>query len=110
MENHDSNSIPIFNEAWDPGDNDWVWIGWADVLDGAAIATSTWTLPTGWTNHAELTNQTTQDPDDVSYTNCNGVRTSNSSATAGLYTFTNVVTLTDSRSYSRSVKVRVKDL
>ena len=107
MINHYSNEIPTFPEYWDAGDNEWIWIGWSEVLEGASIVTSAWTLPDGWTEHATQENQTVEDEDGTSHTNCNGVRTSNTNAPEGVVEIKNRIALSDSRTYERTVRLRV---
>lgn len=109
MITHDSSSIPTLPARWDPQDRDWIWIGWANVLEGASISTSVWTLPTGWTSHSTLTNQNVEDEDGVTHANANGVELSTSN-TEGLYVIANKVTLSDGRILERSVRLHVTSL
>lgn len=46
---HDGKKAPQLGEDWNPADTDKVYISWTTKLDGAAITSSTWILPTGWT-------------------------------------------------------------
>lgn len=107
---HDNKSIPVFAEVWDSSDRETIWISWADVLNGSAISASSWSVPSGWTNNGEQTNQTVQDSDGVSHANSNGVDVSIDDAEHGDYVFTNTVTFADGRTLERSAKVIVGEL
>lgn len=108
MITHSGRAIPVFPERWDPADKEWVWVAWDNLLDGATISTSTWTLPTGWTEHDAVTSQTVTDEDGNSYTAANGALISNTSAAAGARVeVANAVALSDGREYERSVSIVV---
>ncbi len=106
---HKSGAVPYFKERWDPQDKEYIWICWADILEGASISTSVWAVPTNWTSHSELDDQTVADEAGTNRLNCNGILTS-TTETSGEHVFANKVTLSDSRVYERSVTVEVKTL
>lgn len=109
MITHDSASIPTLPARWDPQDRDWIWIGWASVLEGASISVSAWTVPAGWTSHSTLADQTVEDEDGTQHANANGVELSTTQI-AGVHTIANKVTLSDGRILERSVLVHVASL
>ena len=100
--------VPAFAARWDPSDAEYVWVCWEDILNGASILTSTWTLPSSgnWVNGGELVDQSVQDDAGTTRANCNGVHLSTSD-TSGEHTVTNRVTLSGSpqRTLERSVKI-----
>jgi len=105
---HNGLRIPTLPEKWDPSDVDWVWMSWADVLRGASLLTSNWVVPTGWTVGQTLVNQTVVDSDGTSYANANGALLS-TTAGPGLFSISNIVTLSDGRSIERSFTVVVEN-
>lgn len=108
MITHTGRSIPVLPTRWDPSDKAWIWVVWDQVLGGATITTSTWTLPAGWTEHDTKTAQATTDESGNSYSAANGVLTSNSIATpGGQVEIANKVVLSDGREFERSVMIVV---
>lgn len=104
MITHDGFVIPVFPQRWDPFDKAWVWFAWDGLLDGAAVTSSAWVIPSGWTQSQTQMAQPVTDEYGAAYTAANGVLLSNPSATAGLsVTVTNQVVLSDGRQYERSV-------
>ena len=103
---HGSGLIPFLPDSWDPYDSEHVWVCWADVLDGASIASSTWVVPANWTTSDEQVSQTVSDEDGVSRTGCNGVKLA-TTETRGVYAIANRVVLSDGRQYERSLKIKV---
>lgn len=106
---HRSRAVAYFDERWDPQDKEYIWICWTDILEGATISVSNWTLPANWTSHNELSSQSVDDESGTTLADCNGVLTS-TTETSGKHTFANKVTLSDGRIYERSVSVTVKTL
>jgi hypothetical protein len=100
--------VPVFPERWDPADEAYIWVCWEDILEGASILTSVWTMPSNWTQSDPLEDQTVSDEGGVDRLNCNGVFAT-TSETSGIYQITNTVTLSGSptRTYKRSVSVEV---
>ena len=109
MINHDGTGPAPFRNDWDPSDVEYVWIAWDDILRGATISDSSWTVPTGWTVEAEQMNAAVTDDDGNSYSAANGALLS-TTATKGRHVFTNHVVLSDGREYERSVAVSVRQM
>ena len=102
MITHTGRQIPVFPERWDPSDKDWVWVAWDNVLSGASITSSTWTLPDGWTVSDTNTSQAVTDEDGNSYSAANGALISNPDAVIGARVeIANKVVLSDGREYER---------
>lgn len=109
MITHDGSGPQVFSEIWDTQDIDYVWIAWDDLLRGATITDSDWTIPTGWTGSAAQMAASVTDDDDNAYTAANGILLS-TTATRGRHKISNHVTLSDGREYERTVVVVVRQL
>jgi len=106
---HDSNIIPEI--AWDESDKDFLWFVWDEVLHGSSLATSTWTIPAGWTSHSVQFNASVTDPQTGKvYNSANSIFLSTGGAASGIYQIKNNVVLADSREYSRTVTINIIDL
>lgn len=106
---HHGTRIPSFTEKWDPSDREYVWICWAEKLDGASITLSEWTIPANWTSSDTLTDQTVADEDGTNFTSCNGNLLS-TTEDFGDFVITNKITLSDGREYERSVTIQVMNV
>ena len=105
---HDGKSIPKDLNPWDPNASEWLTIVWdADVACKGNITSSSWLLPTGWTNLDEREDVPVLDCDSTAYEHANQVLLSTTEV-EGIFTFTNRVTFTDTTSLDRSVKIKVK--
>lgn len=106
---HDGGAVPTDPDPWDPYDKGYVWVTWADALNGQTITGRDWLTPTGWTQSNPLQGQSVTDRDGTTHTDCEGVQLE-TTHTAGVYQITNRVTLSNGDQIKRSVRIKVGQL
>lgn len=102
-------STTRFSQAWDPSDIEKVWVVWDDLLDGATITESNWTVPNGWTVEASQLSESVTDSNSETYSSANSA-TLSTTTTRGVHKVSNHVVFSDGREYERSVEIVVRQL
>lgn len=104
---HNGKTTPRFRELWNPNDVDRLYFSWDDMLNGATIVSSSWTVPTDWTKSAEQTDIIADDEDGTRYSHVNSVLLATTAALGTEVEIGNTVVFNDGRSLTRNVRILV---
>ena len=93
-------------EYMNPNDTDVFWMSWTDKLNGETISTSTWVIPTGFTEVTATTNGSVTEGG-VTYNDANSV-TLSTTLTKGKHLIHNEVVTSGSRTIRRGFLITIE--
>lgn len=105
MATHTGTAPADLTEYMNPNDTDTFWMSWTDKLNGETISTSTWILPTGFTQVSVTTNGSVTE-NGTTYTDANSI-TLSTTLTKGKHLISNEITTSGSRTIRRAFNVTI---
>ncbi len=99
-------SDPVrLDDSMNPNDEETFWYSWTDKLNSDTISTSTWVLPTGFTETASTTDGSVT-VGGVTYNDANSL-TVTTTNTDGLYSISNEITTAAGNTWRRTFLINI---
>lgn len=99
---HKGDETPILPEIMNPNDMERIYTSWTNKLNGATITSSTWIIPSNFTQVSAIENGSVTDSrTNTTYTDVNGILLSTTEK-KGIYLISNRVTMSDGRTITKS--------